>query len=71
MATAQLAAKFGEHHSNISRDILDFVIYPCTETLCRHQFLNKDLKISGMREDISETKMPLFVTLKGLSSKHK
>ena len=35
-----------------------------------HQFLNKNLNISGTREDISEMKMPLFVTLKGLSNKH-
>ena len=27
-------AKFEQHHSSISRDILDFVIYLCTETIC-------------------------------------
>ena len=27
-------AKFEQHHSNISRDNLDFVIYLCTETSC-------------------------------------
>ena len=27
-------AKFEQHHSNISRDILDFVIYFCTEMIC-------------------------------------
>ena len=26
-------AKFEQHHSNISRDILDFVMYRCTETI--------------------------------------
>ena len=26
--------KFEQHHSNYSRDFLDFVIYLCTETIC-------------------------------------
>ena len=29
-----IGAKFEQHHSNISRDILDFTIYLCTETIC-------------------------------------
>ena len=27
-------AKFEKHHYNIFRDILDFVIYFCTDTIC-------------------------------------
>ena len=27
-------AKFEQHHFNVSRDILDFVMYHCTETMC-------------------------------------
>ena len=29
-----IGAKFEQHHSNIARDILDFVICLCTETIC-------------------------------------
>ena len=29
-----IGAKFEQHHSNISQDILDLVIYLCTETIC-------------------------------------
>ena len=62
-------SSFEQHHSNNSRDILDFVIYLCMETVMS-SVLNKNLNVSGTREDISEMKTPLFVTLKGLSNKH-
>ena len=29
-----IGAKFEQHHHNIFRDILDFVIYFCTDTIC-------------------------------------
>ena len=63
------AAKIEQYHFNISKDILDFVIYLCTETTC-DQFFKRNFDISGTREDIiSETKTPVFFTLKGLSDK--
>ena len=48
-------AKFEQHHSNISRDILDFVICLCTETICDViNFFSKNANISGTREDIQK-----------------
>ena len=41
-----------QHQCIIFRDFLDFVIYLSTETIYDHQFLNKNLNISGTREDI-------------------
>ena len=35
----------------------------------RHQFLNKNLNISGMRSNISKTKTPFFFCSKGLANK--
>ena len=65
-------AKFEQDHSNISRDILDFVIYLLYwNDLWRHQFLNKNLNISGTREGIQNKKTSFLFSLKGLSNKHK
>ena len=48
-----IGAKFKRYHSNISRDILDFVIYFCTETICDViNFWTKTFDISGTQENI-------------------
>ena len=57
-----------------TRDILDFVIYPCTETICDViSIFEQNFNICGMREDIKkkkEKKTPFLFSLKDLSNKH-
>ena len=65
-------AKFDEHCSNISEDILDWVLYCFSETtydvitflICIIQ-----RRISKKKKGIPKRKMPFFFTLKSLSNK--
>ena len=57
-------AKFKEHHFNISRDILDWVLYCFSETT-----YDVITYISKTKKDILKRKTPFFYTLKGLWNK--
>ena len=67
-------AKFEEHCFNISRDILDWVLYCFSATtydvitflIC---IIQKLLNISKMKKDIPKRKTPFFCTFKSLSNK--
>ena len=62
-------AKFEQHLSNVSRDILEFVMYLCTETICVViKFSTRNLNISGTSEDIQNKKTPFLFPLKDLSN---
>ena len=51
-----IGAKFKRYHSNISPDILDFVIYFWTETICDVINFEQKLSISLEREKIFQKK---------------
>ena len=63
-------AKFEWHHLNISRDIIDFVIYLLTWTTddIIHHFLSKNFNILEIKEDLLKKKIPFLLTLIGLSN---
>ena len=56
-------AKFEEHRFNISRDILDWVLY------CFSKTTYDVITIPKTKKDILKRKTPFFYTLKGLSNK--
>ena len=62
-------SKFEQHHSNISRDILDFVIYLSTKTICDVINFSAKTLISMEQEKIFKT--PFLFSLKSLSNKRK
>ena len=67
-------AKFEEHCSNISGDILDWVLYCFNGAtygviiflIC---IIQKRINISKKKKDIPKRKMPFLFTLKSLSNK--
>ena len=63
------SAKFEEHRSNISRDILHFVICLPLKPLMTSPVFNKNLNISWMRSNLSKTRAPFFFRSKGLPNK--
>ena len=63
-------AKFKDHCSNISGDILHSVFYRFSGTIYDVIIsLPKNLNISKTKRDIPKSKTPLFFTLKSLSNK--
>ena len=61
-------AKFEEHCSNISRDILDSVFYSSTGTIYDviTLLICKNVNISRTKKDIPKREMPFSYTLKSL-----
>ena len=65
-----ISAKFEEHRSNISKDILDFVICPPLEPLMTSPvFFSKSLNISRMRRIVLKTRAPFLFCSKGFPNK--
>ena len=63
-------AKFEDHCSNISGDILNSVFYRFSGTSSLPSFAyHKNVNISKTKKDIPKQKTPLFFTLKSLSNK--
>ena len=66
-------AKFEDHCSNISGDILNSLFYRLSGTIydviTSLIWIIKNLNISKTKKDIPKRKTPFFFTLKGLSNK--